>query len=64
MMRIQKNLSDGVRHFVAPITALLALALVRFPSKHAAIIILTSSPTADAQGIADRIAGRLFSGGR
>jgi cyanophycinase len=40
-------------------------ALVRFPSKHAAIIILTSSPTADTQAFADRIADRLlFSGAR
>lgn len=39
-------------------------AFVRFPSKHAAIIILTASPTADAQAIADRIADRLFTSGR
>lgn len=36
-------------------------AFVRFPSRHAAIIILTSSPTTDTQALADRIAGRLFS---
>ncbi len=35
-------------------------AFVRFPSKRAAIIILTSSPTTDAQAIANRIAERLF----
>jgi cyanophycinase len=35
-------------------------AFVRFPSKHAAIIILTNSATADAQQIADRIADRLL----
>lgn len=39
-------------------------AFVRYPSKRAAIIILTSSPTADTQAIADRIADRLFSGAR
>ena len=39
-------------------------AFIRFPSKHAAIIILTASPTADTKAIADRIADRLFSGGR
>jgi hypothetical protein len=40
-------------------------AFVRFPSKHAAIIILTSSPAADTQALADRIADRLlFSGAR
>ena len=37
-------------------------AFVRFPSKRAAIIILTNSPTADASAIADQIAGRLFGG--
>jgi cyanophycinase len=36
-------------------------AFVRFPSKHAAIIILTAAPAADAQALADRIADRLFS---
>lgn len=35
-------------------------AFVRFPSKHAAIIILTASPTANTQAIADRIADRLL----
>ena len=35
-------------------------AFVRFPSKRTAIIILTASPTTDAQEIADRIADRLF----
>jgi cyanophycinase len=35
-------------------------AFVRFPSKHAAIIILTSSPTANTQAIADRIADRML----
>lgn len=35
-------------------------AFVRFPTRHAAIIILTASPTTDAQAIADRIADRLF----
>jgi cyanophycinase len=35
-------------------------AFVRFPTKHAAIIILTGSPTADTQAIADRIAERLL----
>lgn len=35
-------------------------AFVRFPSKHAAIIILTSSPKADTQALADHIADRLF----
>mgnify|MGYP001550561921 CR=1 FL=1 len=39
-------------------------AFVRYPTKHAAIIILTASPTADTQAIADRIADRLFTGGR
>ena len=39
-------------------------AFVRFPSKHAAIIILTSSPTADTQAMANRIANRLFAAGR
>jgi CubicO group peptidase (beta-lactamase class C family) len=35
-------------------------AFVRYPTKHTAIIILTASPTTDAQAIADRIADRLF----
>jgi cyanophycinase len=35
-------------------------AFVRFPSKQAAIIILTASPTANTQAIADRIADRLL----
>ena len=35
-------------------------AFVRFPSSHAAIIILTASPTVDTQAIADRIADRLL----
>ncbi|HXD22189.1 MAG TPA: Type 1 glutamine amidotransferase-like domain-containing protein [Gemmatimonadaceae bacterium] len=35
-------------------------AFVRYPTRHAAIIILTSSPTADTQALADRIADRLF----
>jgi CubicO group peptidase (beta-lactamase class C family) len=35
-------------------------AFVRFPTKHAAIIILTGSPTADTQAIADRVAERLL----
>jgi CubicO group peptidase (beta-lactamase class C family) len=38
-------------------------AFVRFPSKRTAIIILTASPTTDAQAIADRIADRLFAAG-
>jgi cyanophycinase len=36
-------------------------AFVRFPSRRAAVIILTNSPTADTQALADRIAERLFS---
>jgi hypothetical protein len=40
-------------------------AFVRFPDQKAAIIILTSSPTADTRAMADRIADRLlFSGTR
>jgi len=35
-------------------------AFVRFPSKHAAIIILTGSATADARALADRLADRLL----
>jgi cyanophycinase len=35
-------------------------AFVRFPAQHAVIIILTSSPTADTQGIAERISQRLL----
>jgi cyanophycinase len=35
-------------------------AFVRFPAQHASIIILTSSPTADTRGIADKIALRLL----
>ncbi len=35
-------------------------AFVRFPSAHAAIIILTASPAADARALADQIADRLF----
>jgi cyanophycinase len=41
--------SDGLRN-----------AFVRFPARHAAIIILTSDPTADARGMASRIADRLL----
>ena len=35
-------------------------AFVRFPAQHASIIILTSSPTADTRGIAEKIAQRLL----
>lgn len=35
-------------------------AFVRFPAKHAAIIILTSDANADARGMANRIADRLL----
>ncbi len=41
--------SDGMRN-----------AFVRFPSKRAAIIILTNNPRADAQALAGRIADRLL----
>jgi cyanophycinase len=36
-------------------------AFVRFPEKHAAIIILTNDETADARGMAEKIADRLLS---
>jgi hypothetical protein len=35
-------------------------AFVRFPDKHATIIVLTNDETADAKGIADKIADRLL----
>ena len=36
-------------------------AFVRFPDKHAAIIILTNDDSADARGMAEKIAERLLS---
>jgi hypothetical protein len=36
-------------------------AFVRLPDKHAAIIILTNDETADARGMAEKIAERLLS---
>jgi cyanophycinase len=36
-------------------------AFVRFPTRHAVVIILTDSPTADTNAMAERIADRLFS---
>ncbi|MDB4874950.1 MAG: peptidase dipeptidase [Gemmatimonadetes bacterium] len=37
-------------------------AFVRFPDKHAAIIILTNDDTADAKGMAEKIAAQLLTG--
>lgn len=36
-------------------------AFVRFPGKHATIIVLTNDASTDARAIAERIAGQLFS---
>jgi hypothetical protein len=39
-------------------------AFVRIPDKHAVVIILTNDDSADAKGMANRIAERLLSGAR
>ena len=39
-------------------------AFVRIPDKHVAIIVLTTDDSADARGIAGKIADKLLGGGR